>query len=192
VRLFILKRYRMIFSTRSKTQSTTILMQDIRQLTQCIVKEAGEIKRYYQGTSLRDEVKLARDIGLMLLEEWILSVEVELYEPATRKKVFAYSYRPKVDPNASRQEPGSFKRFRKKQGLRFRIIVITNPAKDRKEADAFFNLLGWPLVDPLIESGLGKTERDGGFRFGGFTAERWVYSDDDTRSDGNTTEGGYR
>jgi hypothetical protein len=168
-------------------------MNDIRQVVRWIVKEAGEIKKYYQDTSLFDDVRLARDIGLMFLEDWIISVEVELYEPATRRKVFAYSYRATVDPEASHHEPGSFKKFRKKQGLSYRLVVRINPAKQKEEVDAFFKLINWCYVDPLIESGRGKTERDGGFRSGaGFTVERWVYSDDGNNTDGNSTEEGYR
>jgi hypothetical protein len=64
--------------------------------------------------------------------------------------------------------------------------------KNREEVDAFFKLINWCYVDPLIESGRGKTERDGGFRSGGFTVERWVYSDEDNNVDGNSTEEGYR
>jgi hypothetical protein len=182
----------MFLKSMSRTQSTTIHMNDIRQVVQWIVKEAGEIKKYYQNTLLVDEVKLARDIGLMYLEEWILSVEVELYEPATRRKVFAYSYRANVDANATLQEPGSFKKFRQKQGLSYRLVVKINPEKDRAEVDAFFKLINWSYVQPLIESGRGKLERDGGFRAGGFTTERWVYSDDDDSADGNSTEQGYK
>lgn len=177
-----------MFLSKTRTITTTIATNDIRQVAQCIVKEASLIKRYYQNTSLADDVKLARDIGLMLLEEWIISVEVELYEPDTRRKVFAYSYRANVDPDATHQEPGSFKKFRKKAGLSYRIIVNPNPAKNRDEADAFFKIIGWAPVEPLIESGRGKTMRDGGFRSGGFTAERWVYWDDHE----DTQEEGYR
>jgi hypothetical protein len=178
----------MFLGTKTRTQTTTIAMHDIRHVTQCIVKEAGLIKRYYQNASLADEVKLARDIGLMLLEEWIISIEVELYEPDTRRKVFAYSYRAKADPNTTHQEPGSFKKFRKKARLSFRLIVIENPAKSKAEREAFFKEIGWTYVQPLIESGRGKIERDGGFRANGFTAERWVYSDDHDDKQG----GGYQ
>ena len=183
----------MFLTSKSKTQTTSIYMNDIRQVVQWIVKEAGEIRKYYQNTSLYDDVRLARDIGLMYLEDWIVSVEVELYEPATRRKVYAYSYRASVDPNASHQEPGTFKKFRKKQGLSYRLTVKINPAKNREEVDTFFKLINWHYVEPLIESGRGKTERDGGFRsVNGFVAERWVYSDDDDSADGNSTEQGYK
>jgi hypothetical protein len=183
----------MFLSSKSKTQTTTIHMGDIRQVVQWIIKEVNMIKKYYQNTSLFDDVRLARDIALMFLEEWILSVEVELYEPATRRKVYAYSYRATVDPNASHHEPGTFKKFRQKQGLAYRLTVTVNPAKSWEETDAFFKLINWHYVDPLIESGRGKTERDGGFRSGaGFTVERWVYSDDSDSADGNRTEEGYK
>jgi hypothetical protein len=183
----------MFLTIKSQTQSITIHMHDIRQVAQWIVKEAAEIRRYYQNTALVDDVRLARDLGLMFLEEWILSVEVELYEPSTRRKVYAYSYRANVDPDATHQEPGSFKKFRAKQGLAYRLTVKVNPAKSREETEAFFKLLGWQYVEPLIESGRGKTERDGGFRSGGgFTVERWVYSDDADSTDGNSTEEGYK
>jgi hypothetical protein len=172
----------MFLTIKSQTQSITIHMHDIRQVAQWIVKEAAEIRRYYQNTALVDDVRLARDLGLMFLEEWILSVEVELYEPAAN-----------VDPDATHQEPGSFKKFRAKQGLAYRLTVKVNPAKSREETEAFFKLLGWQYVEPLIESGRGKTERDGGFRSGGgFTVERWVYSDDADSTDGNSTEEGYK
>jgi hypothetical protein len=182
----------MFLSSRSKTQTTNIYMSDIREVVQWIIKEVCEIKKYYQNTSLFDDVRLSRDIALMFLEDWILSVEVELYEPATRRKVYAYSYRATVDPDASPQEPGTFKKFRQKQGLAYRLTVRINPAKNREEVDTFFKLINWHYVDPLIESGRGKTERDGGFRSGGFTVERWVYSDDDSNVDGNSTEEGYK
>jgi hypothetical protein len=182
----------MFLTSKSRTQTTTIYMNDIRQVVQWIVREAGEIRRYYQDASVFEDVRLARDIGLMFLEEWILSVEVELYEPETRRKVYAYSYRPTVDPNATHQEPGAFKKFRKKQGLSYRLTVKVNPAKNREETDAFFKLLGWSYVEPLIESGWGKTERDGGFRSGGVRVERWVYFDETDSADGNSTEKGYK
>jgi len=182
----------MFLTTKSRTQTTPIYMNDIRQVVQWIIKEAAEIRRYFQNTSLYDDVRLSRDLGLMFLEQWILSVEVELYESETRRKVYAYSYRPTVDPTATHQEPGSFKKFRKKQGLAYRLTVTVNPAKSREETDAFFKLLGWSYVDPLIESGRGKTERDGGFRSGGVRVERWVYSDDEDSVDGNTNGEGYR
>jgi hypothetical protein len=167
-------------------------MNDVRQVVQWIVQEAGEIKKYYQNTLLYDDVRLARDVGLMFLEDWILSVDVELYEPETRRKVFAYSYRANIDPNAVHQDPGAFKKFRKKQGLSYRLTVKINPAKDRADVDAFFKLINWHYVDPLIESGRGKTERDGGFRSAnGFVAERWVYHDDD-HSNETSTEQGYK
>jgi hypothetical protein len=167
-------------------------MNDIRKVVQWIIKEVREIKKYYQNTSLLDDVRLSRDIALMFLEDWILSVEVELYEPETRRKVYAYSYRATVDPEASHHEPGDFKKFRQKQGLAYRLTVTTNPAKSREETDAFFKLINWHYVDPLIESGRGKIERDGGTRQGGFTLERWVYSDDNHNTDGNSTEEGYK
>ena len=182
----------MFLTSKSRTQTTTIYMHDIRQVVLWIVKEAGEIRRYYQDASLFDDVQLARDIGLMFLEDWILSVEVELYQPETRTKVYAYSYRAIVDPNATHQEPGAFKKFRKKQGLAYRLTVKVNPAKAREEVDAFFKLINWQYVEPLIESGRGKTERDSGFRSGGFTVERWVYFDETDSADGNSTEKGYK
>jgi len=183
----------MFLSTKSKTHTTTIHMQDIRQVVQWVIKEAGDIRRYYQNASLYDDVHLARDLGLMFLEDWITSVEVELYEPATKRKVYAYSYRATVDPNASHQDPGAFKKFRKKEGLAYRLTVKINPAKPSEEVQAFFKLINWQYVEPLIESGRGKTERDGGFRTGkGFAVERWVYSDDTTSADGNSTEKGYK
>jgi hypothetical protein len=179
--------------SKSKTLTTTIYMADIRQVVLWIIKEAGEIKKFYQNQSLFDEVRLARDLGLMFLEDWIVSAEVELYEPDTFRKVYAYSYRATVDPTAAHHEPGTFKKFRKKQGLSYRLVVKINPAKSKEEVDAFFNLINWHYVDPLIESGRGKTERDGGFRSGrGFTVERWVYSDDSDSPNQNTTEEGYR
>lgn len=183
----------MFLMSKSKTFATTILMADIRQVVQWIIKEAGEIKKYYQNTTLLDDVRLARDIGLMLLEDWIVSVDVELYEPDTLRKVYAYSYRPIVDPTASHHEPGTFKKFRTKQGLSYRLTVKINPEKDRAEVDTFFELINWHYVEPLIESGRGKTERDGAFVSGKhFTIGRWVYSDDSHSTNDNTQEEGYK
>jgi hypothetical protein len=107
----------MFLSSKSKTQTTTMYMNDIRQVVQWIIKEVSEIKKYYQNTSLFDDVRLSRDIALMFLEDWIVSVEVELYEPAARRKVYAYSYRATVDPDASHHEPGTFKKFRQGHAL---------------------------------------------------------------------------
>jgi hypothetical protein len=127
----------MFLIPKSKTVATTIYMNDIRQVVQWIIKEAAEIRRYFQNISLYDDVRLARDLGLMFLEQWILSVEVELYEPDSRRKVYAYSYRPTVDPDATHQEPGSFKKFRQKQGLAYRL-TSTLP-KTRRRLTPFSN-----------------------------------------------------
>jgi hypothetical protein len=182
----------MFLSSKSKTVATTIHMGDIRRGVQGIIKEAGEIKKYYQNTSLHEDVRFARDIGLMFLEDWILSVDVELYEPATLRKVYAYTYVPTVDPGVSQHEPGAFKKFRQKQGLAYRLTVKINPAKPKEEVDEFFKLINWHYVEPLIESGRGKTERDGAIHSGGFKIQCFVYSDDSDSPNGNPTKEGYK
>ena len=123
------------------------------------------------------KARLARDVGLIFMREWAAGIEVEIFDPRSRKKVVSYSYRPKADPNAKNHEPGSSKKFAKKKELEIRVVARINPRKPADEAAAFFREIGWAQVEHLIESGRGKIERDGGFRSGGFNVERWVYSD---------------
>jgi len=178
--------------TRTRTQTITIVAGDIRKVVQCTVEEVHIMKQHYGHGPLEGKAKLERDIGLIFLNEYATAIDVELYDPTTWTKVIAYSYMPKADPNAKHHEPGSFKKFKPVPGLSFRIVANVNPQKPRAEVDTFFMQIGWTWVKPLNESGRGKTERDGGFRSGGFTAERCVYwdlggADDDTQNNG----GGY-
>lgn len=174
--------------TLTKTQTTTITGGDVRKCAQYTVDDAAMAYEAYGFVFSLGKPRLARDIGLMYLGEWVEEIQLELYDPKTMKAHGRHIYRPKADAKARHHEPGSFRKLNVPKGLSIRIVAMRNPTKPKEECDAFFNEIGWLPVPPTVDGGRGRLERDGGFRSGGFHVERWVYFDGDD-SDGQ--KGGY-